>query len=88
MPTANATRDKTPTSSVGSTAITTPSAAEPTFLERADLDRLIQAMRADGRQVIGPTVRDGAVILDEIATADELPSRRARDAGARPLPPR
>ncbi len=60
MPTARATRDAAPTSTA--------------FLERADLDRLIQAMRADGRQVIGPTVRDGAVILDEIATADELPT--------------
>ena len=66
--------EATPTSTAGSAAITTPSAAEPVFLERHDLDRLIVALRADGRQVIGPTVREGAVILDEIATAGELPA--------------
>jgi len=43
------------------------------FLPRADLDRLIGALRADGRRVIGPGVADGAVTYDEIATAADLP---------------
>lgn len=43
------------------------------FLARADLDRLIEALRADGRQVIAPTVADGAIVLDEIASSAELP---------------
>jgi len=62
------------TSTAGSAAITTPSAAEPAFLERHDLDALIGALQAGDRRVIGPTVRDGAVILDEITTAAELPA--------------
>ncbi len=43
------------------------------FIDRADLDRLIAALRQDGREVIGPTVRDGAVMLDQIDDASELP---------------
>ena len=31
-------------------------------------------MRDDGRTVIGPVVRDEAIVLDEIATADDLPA--------------
>jgi len=64
------------------------------FLLREDLDRLLDAVRADGRMVVGPTVRDGAVIYDEIASADALPVgwrsdvapgtyRLTRDHGAR-----
>ncbi|HEX8940056.1 MAG TPA: 4Fe-4S dicluster domain-containing protein [Candidatus Limnocylindrales bacterium] len=44
------------------------------FLGRADLDTLVQALRADGRRVIGPTVADGAIVYDEIGSAAELPS--------------
>ena len=44
-----------------------------TFLPRAELDRLFDALRADGRTLIGPTIRDGAVVYDEIATAAALP---------------
>ena len=53
----------------------TSAATAPTtaFLLREDLDRLLDALRADGRMVVGPTVRDGAVIYDEIASADALP---------------
>jgi NAD(P)H-flavin reductase len=50
-----------------------PDSLEPAFLERADLAALVAALRDDGRAVIGPTVRDGAVILDEITSVDELP---------------
>ena len=45
-----------------------------TFLPRADLDRLIGALAADGRRVIGPTIVDGAVVDDEIETAAQLPN--------------
>lgn len=45
----------------------------PGFLPATDLDRLFAAIRADGRRVIGPTVADGAVVYDEIASAEELP---------------
>jgi ferredoxin len=37
------------------------------------LDALVEALRARGYRVVGPTVRDGAIVLDEIDSADELP---------------
>jgi NAD(P)H-flavin reductase/formate hydrogenlyase subunit 6/NADH:ubiquinone oxidoreductase subunit I len=43
------------------------------FLPRRELDRLIQALVADGRRVIGPTIVDGAVVHDEIRSATDLP---------------
>ncbi|MGD0861157.1 MAG: 4Fe-4S dicluster domain-containing protein [Candidatus Limnocylindrales bacterium] len=43
------------------------------FLARSDLDVLIQALRTAGRKVIGPTVRDGAIVYDEIESATALP---------------
>jgi sulfhydrogenase subunit beta (sulfur reductase) len=46
---------------------------EVTFLPRAGLDHFIQALAADGRRVIGPTVRNGAIVHDEIDSAQDLP---------------
>jgi len=43
------------------------------FLVRSDLDRLFDALRGEGRQVLGPTVVDGAVVYDEIGNAADLP---------------
>ena len=37
------------------------------------LDRLIGALRTRGFRVLGPTVRDGAIIYDDLESADELP---------------
>ncbi len=45
----------------------------PAYLARSDLDSLIERLRADGRRVIGPTIGDGAIVLDEIRHAAELP---------------
>ncbi|MFI1163466.1 4Fe-4S dicluster domain-containing protein [Streptomyces sp. NPDC020801] len=42
-------------------------------LDRTGLDALIKALGAQGRTVVGPTVRDGAVVLAELTSADELP---------------
>jgi NAD(P)H-flavin reductase/Pyruvate/2-oxoacid:ferredoxin oxidoreductase delta subunit len=44
------------------------------FLARANLQVLIDLLRADGRTVIGPTVADGTIVLDEIETAAQLPA--------------
>ena len=51
------------------------SAAEPAsyFLARGELDRLIQALRAEDREVIAPQVRDGAIVLGGIHSVDQLP---------------
>jgi sulfhydrogenase subunit beta (sulfur reductase) len=43
------------------------------LLEAADLDRLHGALRAAGYRVIGPTVRDGAIVLSELGSAADLP---------------
>jgi NAD(P)H-flavin reductase/Fe-S-cluster-containing hydrogenase component 2 len=43
------------------------------FLARADFDLLIQALRADDREVIGPQVRDGAMMLGEVRSVSDLP---------------
>jgi sulfhydrogenase subunit beta (sulfur reductase) len=37
------------------------------------LSALVEALWREGYRVVGPTVRDGAIVLDEIAGADELP---------------
>jgi ferredoxin len=39
----------------------------------ATLDLLVDALRARGFRVLGPTVRDGAIVYDEVASAAELP---------------
>jgi NAD(P)H-flavin reductase len=51
----------------------TADAAAAAFLPRDGLGRLLAALRADGRTVVAPTIRDGAVAYAEIADATELP---------------
>ena len=52
----------------------------PRFLPRAELDRLLEALAADGRRILGPTVVDGAVVYDELMTAASLPAGWTADA--------
>lgn len=40
----------------------------------SDLGALFGVLHAAGRTVVGPTVRDGAIVLAEVATSDELPA--------------
>ena len=49
-------------------------AARQWFLARADLGALIDALRETGRTVIGPTVREGAIVYDEISSETDLPA--------------
>jgi ferredoxin len=37
------------------------------------LESLVGALAGAGYRVVGPTVRDGAIVLDELTSADELP---------------
>lgn len=46
---------------------------QPAVLERAGFGRLLEALQARGYRVVGPTVRDGAIVFDEIALESELP---------------
>ena len=45
----------------------------PAFLPRAELSRLLDALAADGRTVIGPTIAEGAVTYDELDESTPLP---------------
>jgi sulfhydrogenase subunit beta (sulfur reductase) len=49
-------------------------AARQWFLARNDLGALIDALRESGRTVIGPTIRDGAIVYDEVTGAADLPA--------------
>jgi ferredoxin len=50
-------------------------------LTRDGLNQLIAVLRADGFQVVGPTVRDGAIVLAELADGNELPAGWGVDTG-------
>ena len=43
------------------------------LLERARFDDLLSALAGDGYRTVGPTVRDGAIVYDEIESSAELP---------------
>jgi ferredoxin len=42
-------------------------------LPRDGLGKLVTILREDGYRVVGPTVRDGTIVYDEIAGLDDLP---------------
>jgi len=42
-------------------------------LERHDFPSLFRALHAKGYQVVGPTVRDGAIVYDHLSGVDDLP---------------
>ena len=44
------------------------------MIARADLDDLLGAIARRGFRLIGPTLRDGAIIYDDIASAADLPA--------------
>jgi NAD(P)H-flavin reductase len=50
-----------------------PPAPASGFLPRGELDRLLGLIQADGRTIIGPIARDGAIVYDEIRFAADLP---------------
>ncbi|MEX1364238.1 MAG: sulfite reductase subunit A, partial [Nannocystaceae bacterium] len=42
-------------------------------MAREVLPTLLEHLRDGGRRLLGPTVRDGAIVYDELAGADDLP---------------
>jgi NAD(P)H-flavin reductase len=48
-------------------------AASSILLPRERLDALLDLLHEGGRTIIGPTVRDGMLVLDEISKVDDLP---------------
>ncbi len=65
-------------------------AAMTAVLEVSGLAALVDALKDQGYTVVGPTVRDGAIVLAELSDADELPYGQGvwTDAGAYRLVPR
>lgn len=53
----------------------------PSFLPRARLQDLLDALRAAGYGCVGPRVRDGAIVFEPIESTDDLP-HGARDRQA------
>lgn len=43
-------------------------------IERAQLQTLLDALRARGMLTVGPRLRDGAIVYDELRSADDLPA--------------
>ena len=46
---------------------------DPRVIEPDALEALVAALRGRGYRVLGPTVRDGAIVYDELESAAELP---------------
>jgi ferredoxin len=44
-----------------------------TVLEREDLDGLLAALAGEGYTIVGPTVREGAIVYDEVRESGDLP---------------
>ncbi|MCC7209811.1 MAG: 4Fe-4S dicluster domain-containing protein [Anaerolineae bacterium] len=56
--------------------VTAPQISTPigrAVLDRTNLQQLLDTLHIRGYQVIGPTVRDNAIIYDELASLDDLP---------------
>ncbi|MEZ5383782.1 MAG: 4Fe-4S dicluster domain-containing protein [Microthrixaceae bacterium] len=51
-------------------------------LTREGLGSMVDAFRADGRTVIGPAVRDGVIVHDEISSIEDLPAGWTEEAEA------
>jgi ferredoxin len=50
-------------------------------LDRSGLDALVTALQERGFRVIGPTVRDGAIVLDTLTSGRDLPDGYGVDVG-------
>src|SRR5690349_14622088 len=50
-----------------------PVISEPVIIDASALTELVRLLRAEGYTVIGPTVRDRAIVLNELTEAAELP---------------
>ena len=53
--------------------MTTQTADEQQLIERSDFPQLFDALRVQGYTVVGPTVRDGAIVYAELQEVTDLP---------------
>ena len=49
-------------------------------IKKDQLGVLIQLLRDEGYNVVGPTIRDGAIVCDEVSTIDDLPRGWTQEA--------
>lgn len=70
--------------------MTTPARSTRLVVTRAHFDRLLDALREDGYRLVGPTVRDGAIVYDEVTGVADLPVgwTDVQEAGTYRLAPR
>ena len=48
--------------------------SESALLDRQDFDQLINALKSRGYDVVGPTIREGAIVYDHVASVSDLPA--------------
>jgi sulfhydrogenase subunit beta (sulfur reductase) len=62
----------------------------PQFLPRADLSRLFLELERGGYTILGPTIRQGAIVYDRLTSVDDLPRgwTERQEAGIYRLEPR
>lgn len=53
--------------------MTTGRTAESRVLERENFQQLLDVLAADGYRIVGPTIRDGAIVYDEVRSTADLP---------------
>jgi ferredoxin len=53
--------------------MTGPAGRTPSVVQADALESILRALRERGFRVLGPTVRDGAIVYDDLESADELP---------------
>ena len=61
------------------------------LIARQDLDALFQALARRGYRIVGPTIRDGAIVYDELGSSADLPAGWTDEQATGPLsaaPPR
>jgi sulfhydrogenase subunit beta (sulfur reductase) len=51
----------------------TPRTGAVVTVERSDLDALLAAIAGQGYHVVGPTVRDGAIVYGDVSSSADLP---------------
>jgi ferredoxin len=58
-----------------------PDPARPVVIDLTGLGRLVETLTAEGYRVIGPTVKDGAIVLSELDSAGQLPAGWGAETG-------
>ena len=66
---------------------TLPEMHQRVVVDREHLQDLFMALTSKGYQVVGPTVRDHAIVYDTLSSVTDLPDRLYRRTGWRHVSP-